>query len=363
MEAAIGHANRLVAGMTRHRRLRALSDSFSFSTALSFALVAVLVLVLGLALVAVAGEARAAPLVRSNEDLLVDGDLDAEDLVGRATAGRGVARRSPGGEAWLSLAGFTRHATDGEREVGGFVVVGLPLDRMARLGTRAGSTGAVAATGGAATASVAVAATLGDETVLGATPRMARATVEAAWRAAGLGSDDARLDAIVARARWSALLPETRLRATRFDDQRLYTETTTDVNRLRDSAGANLGLEARLTWRFDRLLYADDEPSFERMRLERHDARSRIAGRVLEALFHWHRAWLEVRYAQAASREAREAPNRPSRDELEAALRMMEAEATLDVLTAGWFTASRGRVLVTRPVGPPPPPTSPPEAL
>ncbi len=71
------------------------------------------------------------------------------------------------------------------------------------------------------------------------------------------------------------------------------------------------------------------------MRLERHDARSRIAARVLEALFHWQRARLELRWAQNAAREARE-PMR-TRDEIEAALRMMEAEATLDVLTAGWF--------------------------
>ena len=51
----------------------------------------------------------------------------------------------------------------------------------------------------------------------------------------------------------------------RNEDQRLYTDATADTSRLRDSAGANLALEARLTWRFDRLLYADDEPSFERI--------------------------------------------------------------------------------------------------
>lgn len=299
-------------------------------------------------------EAEAAPRSASSpDDALADGDLDAEDLVGRATVGRAVLRRPAGGEAWLSLAGYTRRAGDGEREIGGFLVVGLPFDRMARAGTRASaatSAGLVAAS---------VTASAGEEPI-GVTPKLARASVEAAWRAAGLGNDDARLDAIVSRARWSALLPETRLRAIRFDDQRLYTETTTDASRLRDSAGANLGLEARLTWRFDRLLYADDEPSFERMRLERHDARSRIAGRALEALFHWHRAWLEVRWAQAASRDAREPPNRPSRDEVESGLRVMEAEATLDVLTAGWFTSNRAHLprVVTRPAGPPPPPES-----
>jgi hypothetical protein len=67
-----------------------------------------------------------------------------------------------------------------------------------------------------------------------------------------------------------------------------------------------------------------------------------------------------VRWIQAASREAREPPNRPSRDEVEAALRLAEAEATLDVLTAGWFTSSRARFAVTRAIVAPP---SLPEAL
>jgi len=295
--------------------------------------------------------AGATPLARgqSVEDRIGDGDLDAEDLVGRATVGRAVLSRSPGGEAWISLAGFTRRTDQGEREVGGLVVVGMPLDRIARSGTRA----AAAAAGPPAAAAASVLVTPADPDGGAVTPRGARATVEAAWRAASLGTDDGRLDAIVSRARWSAVLPETRLRAIRFEDQRLSTDASVDASRLRDSTGANVGLEARLTWRLDRLLYADDEPSFERMRLERHDARARVAARVLEALFHWNRAWLEVRWAQAASRDAREPPNRPSRDEVESAVRVMEAEATLDVLTGGWFTSTRSRVVVTRPIVPP----------
>ena len=309
-------------------------------------------------------EARAEPRAKADEDLVADGDseLDPEDLVGRATVGRGTARSSPGGQAWLSLAGFSRETMTGQREVGGLVVVGLPLDRFARVASRSGVSSSVPAlpAGAGASANVVLAAQP-EEPPVGVTPRLARAAVEAAWRTAGLGNDDARLDAIVSRARWSAVLPETRLRAIRYDAQTLYAESTVDTNRLRDSAGANVGLEARLTWRFDKLLYADDEPSFERMRLERHDARARIAGRVLEALFHWHRSWLELRWAQAASRDAREPPNHSSRDETESALRVMEAEATLDVLTAGWFTASRARFAVTRPIAPLP--TALPEAL
>jgi hypothetical protein len=110
-------------------------------------------------------------------------------------------------------------------------------------------------------------------------------------------------------------------------------DTGTDTSKLRDSAGANVGFEARLTWRFDRLIYADDEPQFERIRLEQRDARARVGAKVLEALFHWQRAVLDLRTLPPAQQG--------TRDEADVRLRLMEAEAALDVLTNGWFTAHR----------------------
>jgi len=307
-------------------------------------------------------EVAAAPRTLPLEEAVLDRELDAEDVVGRTSAGRAVLPRTLGGETWVSVVGFTRRSTASEeREVGGLVVVGFPFDRVMRAG-RSSPPALVRVTSRAAQAAPVTPGDAADAS-LTLTPRLARAAVSAAWRAAGLGADDARLDGIVSRARWSAILPETRLRAVRFDDERLTTDATTDANRLRDSAGANVGLEARLTWRLDRLVYADDEPAFERMRLERHDARSRVAGRVLEALFHWQRACLELRWAQAAARDARE-PAR-TREETEAALRVLEAEAALDVQTAGWFSswkAERGGAPGGA-SGPPPPPPPAPEAL
>jgi hypothetical protein len=287
-------------------------------------------LLFSLVVLTFAASARADP---SAEDALADGEIDPEDFVVRATAGRRTLPLAPGGSAWISLVGFTRSAAamNQEREVGGLVVVGLPFDRFARASTRSlplpdpprppppQPVPAVIATA--------------DVAEIVVTPRLARACVGAAWRSAGLGADDARLDAIVSRARWSALLPEARVRAVRFQDERLSTTETGGDPRLYDATGANLGLEARLTWRLDRLLYADDEPAFERMKLERHDARARVAARVLEALFHWQRAWLDVRLLGIGARG--------TRDELEASLKLAEAEAALDVLTAGWFSTQK----------------------
>lgn len=264
--------------------------------------------------------ARASP-----EDALADGDVDAEDVfLGLGRESRDAPR--PTGPFALSLAVTAR-----ESEVGGLVVLALPLDRLARGSTRATSLAPavtrVALAGGADPSPAPFDIAL--------SPRLARACVGAAWAAAGLGADESRLDAIVTRARWSALLPETRLRAIRYDSASLYSslDPVGTPTYFRDTTGGNLGLEARVTWRFDRLLYADDEPSIERIRLDQRDARSRLAGKTLELLFHWQRATLDLRTLPPSQAG--------TRDEADVVLRILEAEASLDVLTNGWFTPHR----------------------
>jgi hypothetical protein len=298
-------------------------------------------------------------------------EVAAEEVAaGRLVSTRGpktALRRAPGGHAWIALAGFTR-ATPAGRDVGGVLVLGVPLDRFARASARAALAdpptpspaprppsprppappGPPIPPGPPAPldppAPPSPPARADDRAALALTPRLARACVAAAWRAAGLGVDDARLDAIVSRARWSGLLPEARLRVIRWEDERLYADTAPAT--LRDSATANVGLEARLTWRLDRLLFSEDEPSFERIRLERQDARAKLAGRTLEALIRWQRAWID----------ARDAPQL-----VELTLRVIEEEATLDVLTAGWFSAWRAQRSVATSPRPAPSPSPSPE--
>jgi hypothetical protein len=296
-----------------------------------------------------AATARASP---SQEEALADGEIDREDIASQrpfsplsslgSVGGRRTVVGAPRDSTWITLGGFTQQTFDARREVGAFVVLGVPFDRFAR-GSRAttfvGPTELPGLVPGLvprlvpvnATSPAAPANDAGFDLALA--PRLARSCVDAAWRAAGFGADEAALDAIVSRAHWSAALPEARIRAVRFDDATLSLDTGTDTSRLRDSAGANIGLEARLTWRLDRLLYADDEPSFERIRLEHRDARGRIAGKVLEALFHWARAMLDLRTLPPSQLG--------TRDEADVVLRVMEAEAALDVLTDGWFAVHK----------------------
>jgi hypothetical protein len=267
--------------------------------------------------------ARASPFYTGEdalEDPLADGDLDAEDH-----AALRLDRR-PGssdlhGASWVSLVGFERQLLSGRNDVGGIVVVGLALDRI--------DAGRVHRIGDPPTGPAAPDPPAAAQVRLAA-PRLARQCVAAAWRSAGLGSDDARIDALIARSRASALLPETRLRAMRLWDDASHATTlaTTDDTSYYDAIGANLVLELRLTWRLDRLLYAGDEPTLERVRLERQDARTRVAARTLEALFAWQRALVA---------DAGAAPASPEKTEAE--IRTAEAEATLDVLTGGWFSS------------------------
>jgi hypothetical protein len=160
------------------------------------------------------------------------------------------------------------------------------------------------------------------------TPSLSRELVQAAWRAAGLGPTDSALADLAARARWSALLPETRLRLLRTDDQssRLVAQDGEDPRTTGGTSQGSTWLEARLAWRLDRLLFADEETTVERLRLERQEARLRVATRALEHLAKWQRAQVEARIAPAGSLEA-----------ADALLRAVEAEGALDVLTGGWF--------------------------
>jgi len=329
----------------------------------SLSLMASLASLVLLACATLTSAARASPRsdpwrsANAREDALADGDIDVEDIASQgpfsfdpprsSASGPRTAAPRASGSAWLTLGGFSRqNMLEERREVGGFVVLGLPLDRF----TQGPSTRTslpvpdpVASLELRPASDPPPPQQTSPPTELLLTPRLARSCVAAAWRAAGLASDDARLDAIVSRAHWSALLPEARLRAVRFEDARLSLDTSTDTSKLRDSSGANIGLEARLTWRFDRVLYADDEPSFERIRLEQRDARARIGVRVLEALFHWQRAALDLRMLPPSQQG--------TRDEADVHLRVMEAEAALDVLTNGWFTTYESKRLGTARLG------------
>jgi hypothetical protein len=304
-----------------------------------------------LLLLALGRLARADPLFdrgeNAREDAFVDGDLDEEDLVAMHLGGHAGAA-DVHGQSWVSLAGFTRQLLSGRNDVGAFVVVGLALDRVAL-----GPIHRIAdPTRGAPRPprSVPLPAALPPPSpppapsppappvpAPAAAPQpaelvsagFARDCVNAALVASGLGVDDLRIDALVGRARASALLPETRMRAMRLWQEADHTTTVaaSDTANFYDAVGANMVLELRLTWRLDRLLYAGDESTLERVRLERVDARSRLATRTLEVLFTWEKAVLDGREAVNGSAEERAAT-----------LRAAEARATLDVLTAGWFT-------------------------
>jgi hypothetical protein len=162
-------------------------------------------------------------------------------------------------------------------------------------------------------------------------PRDARAAISAAQRVAGTVPADERLDDLATRARWSALLPQLRLRATRLiDESNSLSPTSYDANRITSSGGASLWLEARTTWSLDRLLFASEEVPIERLRQKQHDDRAEASRRVLDLLFRWQRAAYAVSDPQAHPDQC------PS-----AWLKEQQLAAALDVKTGGWLTRWR----------------------
>jgi hypothetical protein len=268
------------------------------------------------------GDPPSFPIGASNEDELDDriddGDIDEEDRAALRIGGQPGAA-DVHGQSWLSVVGFGRQLWSGKNDIGAGLVLALALDRIAQ-----GPVHKISDVSPPAPEASAASPRLLFPTSL------AHDCVIAAWRSAGLGIDDARIDSIISRSRESALLPEMRLRAMRLftDAQHTTLLATTDATNYYDAIGANLVLEARLTWRLDRLVYAGDEPTLERVRLERQEVRSRLGVKTLEALFAWERASLDEEDAGPGAREQREA-----------ALRTAQAASTLDVLTGGWFSA------------------------
>ncbi len=153
---------------------------------------------------------------------------------------------------------------------------------------------------------------------------LARQAVLRAWAAAGLAGDD-ELDSMARRARWSALLPEVRLRMLRSDRR---TDVTGDDGVRSDGTyGATEWYEARVGLRLDRLVFADEELAIERVRIERVHEREQLAAKVVAEL---------GRFARARLDEAD--PAQDEHEHLEALVRELEASMMLDVLTGGWFS-------------------------
>ena len=143
---------------------------------------------------------------------------------------------------------------------------------------------------------------------------------------AGVGADRRRLDSLSSRARSSALLPELRLRAVRNTDQALrFVPTTDDPYRVTQADGAGLILEASATFRLDRLVFAREELTVERLRIRAGAERLKLEARVRETVLGLFRA------RQLACSVEPEDPARAPQ-----IIKALELFEELDALTAGW---------------------------
>jgi hypothetical protein len=163
--------------------------------------------------------------------------------------------------------------------------------------------------------------------------RLARDAVRAALRAHDVASNRSELEGLGRRARFSAALPELRLRAVGSNDQsQRLTPTIEDPERYTVTGGNDLLLEASATWKLNRLVFADEEIAIERLEIEREKSVEKLSERVVERLFDWHRALSRLSSIEPTSKLR-------GRFELE----RLEAEVELDVLTGGWFSEAARR--------------------
>jgi hypothetical protein len=241
------------------------------------------------------------------------------------------------GAASVSV-GVVAARRDVRSELGAFVGLALPLERWAApravplavtdafvLSTDADDEGPPASDASDPAASAdrgAVTAALAPELLA----RLARDAVAAAENARHAAEHERDLDGVAARARYSAVLPEVRLRAARSRDDSLKQQPTLDdPYRYSTVGGDGLWLEAQATFHLNRLLFADEEVAVERLRIARERVGEERAVRVARSVVRWHRALSRERSVEDAAERGR------------AALERIDAEVELDVLTDGWF--------------------------
>lgn len=141
-------------------------------------------------------------------------------------------------------------------------------------------------------------------------------------------SHAARLSKLVSRSRLAGWVPELRLRGVYGFDRTVSSEEAqgiypgeTTTRGARDSL-----VEARLTFRLDRLVFGDGEAGIERQRGQLAAQASKTKQRALELLFTWRKAETLIRAGTLFEEE-----------ELELVLKSEQALAELHVLTKGWF--------------------------
>lgn len=145
---------------------------------------------------------------------------------------------------------------------------------------------------------------------------------------AALGGAEGRIRSLIRRSRLSGLSPELRLRGVLGFDRATSTEESvgiypgdTTVRGGRDSLA-----EARLTFRLDRLVLGDGEPSLERQRIDLAAERRKLIQEALELLFDWR-----LRSSRASDISL------PEGERIEAAIEAESALSELHLLTGGWF--------------------------
>ena len=162
--------------------------------------------------------------------------------------------------------------------------------------------------------------------------KLARGAIRHALECAGYVGARTRLSSLAARARSSAVLPELGVRTLRSSGQLLrLTPTSDDPYRYTQAGTSELTIEARLTWHLDRLVFADEEVTIERLQIERDAAERRLIDSVLERLEVWQRSRLRAS-------DPLTDPDQRQTAEYNAAAAAVE----LDVLTDGWFSQAIG---------------------
>lgn len=156
--------------------------------------------------------------------------------------------------------------------------------------------------------------------------RLIREVAKRVARAEAKG--DGRLNSLVRRSRLSGLVPEVRFRGVYGLDQQTSTEDAVGIypGETSTRGGRDSLLEARLTFRLDRLVLGAGEDSLERQRAQRAREGREAVTVAVETLMKW-------RVAMSQSQDPALLPE----EQLAAQVNAERALCELYLLTGGWF--------------------------
>ncbi len=159
-------------------------------------------------------------------------------------------------------------------------------------------------------------------------PSLMDQVLQEALKNSHFSNTNSAINQLKSASKTSALLPEIRFRALRNTSEDLtMSPTEYDPNRTTVAGGISWGLDLRVGWKLDKLIFSDEHIQLEKMRKDLAEEKKKFQLEIIDLLSDWQTAWAMEHNSMATDEQI--FANR---------LKRAKIESTLHLYTNGWFT-------------------------